>query len=192
MSVDLSATINRPFDLDAFVTTTRATLGQLTGSVPPELLIIAGRTYRQGQMVDPGAVVPRGSGTKLGDPDDASLGEPVSGRGYSVLRPDDLPDEVFFFVHDIRKYLPSDPLTAVFSPARTPVGVTVAAAAAISAAIEGGGEFVDLEIRFVEPPVGDPREFVEMTKRPSSDKPFARACLHWVRQFESLEGWPPG
>ncbi len=192
MSVDLSATIKRPSDLDAFVTTTRATLGQLTGSAPPELRVVAGRTYRQGQMVDPGAAVPCGSATTLGDPDDASLRAPAPGRGYWVLMPDDLPDEVRFFIHENREHLPFDPLTAVFSPARTPVGVTVAAAAAISAAIEGRGQLVDLEIRFVEPPVDDPRRFVEMTKRPPSDTPFARACLDWVRQFQSLDGWPPG
>jgi len=191
VSVDLSATINQPFDLDRFVSTAQTTLGQLTGTAPPDLQTISGRIYRRGQLVEPGAVVPRGSATTLGDRDDPSLSEPVSGRGYLVLKPDSLTDEVFFFVHDGRRHLPSEPLRAVFSPARTPVGVTLATSAAIAAAIEGRGELIDLEIRFVEPPVADPMEFVKMTMLPPREKPFGEACLDWVRQFENLEGWPP-
>jgi hypothetical protein len=191
VSVDLSATISQPFDLDTFVSATQTTLGQLTGTLPPDLVVIAGRTYRQGQLVDPGAEVPRGSATTLGDPDDVSLGEPVSGRGYFVLRLDGLPDEVFFFVYDGRKYRPADPLVANFSPSRTPVGVTVAISATIAAAIEGQGELIDLNIRFLESPVADPRQFVELTKLRPGDKPFRNACLDWVRQFDRLEGWPP-
>ncbi|WP_346048261.1 hypothetical protein [Actinomadura chokoriensis] len=57
-------------------------------------------------------------------------------------------------------------------------------------AIEGRGEFVD-ETRMLQPPVGDPRRFIEQTRLREPGDDFAVQCERFLRQFPDLGGWPP-
>lgn len=79
---------------------------------------------------------------------------------------------------------------AVFSPTRTCVGVVLPTALSLAAADRGCGDFVDLEIRMLEPGELDPARFVGRTRLAESETGFDVQCERFMRQFTRLAGWP--
>jgi len=100
---------------------------------------------------------------------------------FFVLKVDDFPDEVRFFVHHLPEPELRHGIRIVFSPTRTPVGVALATAAALAAAVSGQGELLDYDVNFVLPHITDPGRFIAAMKLTSESPDFSQACLQWVR-----------
>jgi hypothetical protein len=79
---------------------------------------------------------------------------------------------------------------AVFSPSRTCVGVVLATALSLAIAERARGDFVDNQIRMLDPGVSDPEAFVERTKLAEEGTDLDAQCELFMRQFARLEGWP--
>jgi hypothetical protein len=79
---------------------------------------------------------------------------------------------------------------AVVSPTRTCVGVVLATAVALGAAIASGGEFVDIELMMLDEPVEDPARFIESARLSGGAGDLAERCEQFMRQFPQLGGWP--
>lgn len=94
-------------------------------------------------------------------------------------------------VVDLTDVRDEDPrIEAVVSPTRTCVGVVLATAVALGAAVAGGGEFVDMEIVMLDGVAWDPDRFIELARLPDGIGDFAARCEQFMRQFPQLGGWP--
>ena len=198
MSVDLVGSIRNPVPLDLLVAAARDTLTQLLGlSAAPAIEVTARRRYQRGEVVDAGHLLSEDElaselvGTHLlGPPLERSSASFDFGlRGYH--------DFVRLMVFDHCDPLDPggednhvDAVDACFMPQRTCVGVLLATALALAAATRGDGEFVDIEISMLEPPVGDPVRVIELTKLPDAGDDFETRCVRYMRQFPNLDGWP--
>lgn len=199
MSVDLVGTMRAPVRLDVLVTSAHEVLARLLGlKTPPGIEVIAGRRYDQGRLVD--------AGRRL-SPDEMRsimIGEHV--RGPLFERPSTCHFEFETADGDGARLMEFDPcglsdpddapearnaVEACFSPHRTCAGVVMATALALAAAELGGGDFVDIEIMMLRPPVSRPDHVIELTRLPpDSGLDFAKCCEHYMRQFAHLNGWP--
>lgn len=183
--------MRRPFGLDALVKTSQGILVELLGvEVAPPVEVFAGRRYREGHRVDAGRRLARRElATEL-------VGDHISGplhRRSTLHFEFDIPstgDCARLMVID-RSEDVTEPVSGVFSPTRTCVGVVVATALALAAAVQGAGEFIDDEIKMLRPPVTDPRRVIERTRLPGRETDFAGRCERYLRQYPQLDGWPP-
>lgn len=190
MSVDIKATLPAPIALDAVLATARETMAELLGlPSAPALTVFADRRYRQGRPVAEGH---RLDGADLAA---ATLGRRPADLGFFEIEVDLTGDRAWLNVLD---YADTDepeddsyPIEAVFSPYRTCVGVVTAASLALAVALRTGGDFVDDEIRMLEPAVSDPRAVIERTRLNSaSPDDLAARAERYMRQFSRLSGWP--
>lgn len=196
MSVDLIATIRNPVALAEVLEAERGVLKMLlaTDSLP-DLVVVEGSEYERGVQVAPGhpmataelAAVMVGEAIPPG-PDG------LAGARFFELDVTGVEERtrimLFDFHYDDGKHEGDWPVQALASPTRSCVGVVVAAGFALAAAIEGRGEFID-ETRMSQPPVDDPRRFIEQTRLREPDDDFAAQCERFMRQFPDLGGWPP-
>lgn len=190
VSVDVGATISKSFPLWDLAAATGEVFGELAGTHAPEAVAAVGRRYEQGVEVEPGSLVAPDSPVCVGD--FATLSDPDRSVQHFELELRGHPDRVLALVVDHEELgWGGNGVTVDFSPHRTPVGVLLAVAAALASATVGSGEFVDLNIRFVDPPLSDPRTFIQRCRLERGDQPLASSALAWVRQFEHLGGWPP-
>jgi hypothetical protein len=83
-----------------------------------------------------------------------------------------------------------DAVDVCVSPHRTCVGLAVATALALAAAKLGNGDFIDIEIMMLQPPVSRPDRVIELTKLPDNGSDFVERCERYMRQFVHLNGWP--
>ena len=187
--MDLSATISTGFTLSALTLAAGELVGELAGTDAPEVLAVVGRRYHRGVEIDPGAAAPPGACIRVGDLGPSGAHRSVDRFDLELRSP---PDRARVRVVDHgRRGRGGDGTTMAISPQRTPVGVLLATAAALAAATVGEGEFVDLDLRLVDPPITDPQAFVDRTRLQPTDLPLAAAALAWVRRFEHLGAWPP-
>ncbi|WP_143228342.1 hypothetical protein [Actinomadura meyerae] len=194
--MDLTATVRRPVALAQVLEAERDVLKMLlaTDSLP-DLVVVDGRKHERGIQVAPGhpmtaaelATVMVGEAITPG-PDG------VSGARFFELDVTGFEERTgimfFDFHYDGGEDEENLPVQASVSPTRTCVGVVVAAGFALAAAIEGRGEFID-ETRMLQPPVDDPRLFIEQTRLREAGNDFATQCERFLRQFPTLAGWPP-
>lgn len=178
MSVDLEATLRTPITLAVLIDRTRNVLADLLGGVEvPYLAVLTDR--RRGRALGPAGLSA------------AVIGEPIEpdqdGLSGSVFYDIDIPatgDGVRLMVIDfIGEASIDDDRHAVFSPSRTPVGITVATGLALATAQLGDGEFVDDEIRMLTPPVRDPDEVISRTRLEGPADDFVGQCTKYLRQF---------
>ncbi|WP_328835092.1 hypothetical protein [Streptomyces europaeiscabiei] len=199
MSVDFVGTMHAPVPLDALVATTRETLVRLLGlRTVPVIDVIADRRFDQGSLVDAGRCL---RGQELGG---VLVGERVPGLSAEDPGERDFAfcvagsrDMVRLMMFDPHVHLGHDgphdkrePVEAVFSPARTCVGVVTAAALALAAGSLGDGEFIDAEVSLLQVPESNPARMIELTRLPDLGDDFAARCERFMRQFARLNGWP--
>jgi hypothetical protein len=100
-------------------------------------------------------------------------------------------DRAYVMVIDLTDVRGTDPgIEAAVSPTRTCVGVVLATAVALGAAIASGGKFVDVEIVMLDGVAWDPARFIELAGLPDGVGDFAARCEQFMRQFPQLGGWP--
>lgn len=195
MSVDLTAALRVPITLAATLSQTRSTLCDLLGTLDvPDLTIFAERQYQQGVQTDPGRRLDTAelATTIIGDP----IAADETGQSGSIHFEIDVPttgDSVRLTVIDYHHEQFDEnrrQREAVFSPTRTCVGVVVATALALATAQLTHGEYIDEEIRMLQPEVHEPEQVIQHTQLPKSDTDFATQCEKYLRQFPNLEGWP--
>lgn len=189
MSVDIKATIPAPVALDAVVATARETMADLLGlPSAPALTVFADRRYRLGRPVD--------EGRRLAEADLAAetLGRRPAEPGFFEVEVELTGDRTWLNVMDYADLDEPDeeslPIEAVLSPYRTCVGVVTAASFALAVALCAGGDFVDDEIRMLDPAESDPRAVIERTRLKASADDLAVRAERYMRQFARLSGWP--
>jgi hypothetical protein len=179
VSVDLYGTVQEPVSFATVVDVAHATMCKLLGlESAPAIEVFAGPRYEQGHLLD--------AGRRMSDEDLAA--DLIGGRmsaGHFDVRLADRGDLARFFVA-----LDEGMVDAVFSPTRTCVGVVLAASLSLVAAARGCGQFVDLEIRMLEPDEPCPDLFVERTRLTEQGTDFDIQCERFMRQFARLDGWP--
>lgn len=179
VSVDLFATVQRPVGFELLVATARATIRRLLAlDVVPAIDVFADEHDGQGRRLRPGR---RLAASEL-------TAETIGGRmsaGCFDFRVATSGDLARFFVAPDEGML-----DAVFTPTRTCVGVVVATALALATALHGCGEFIDLEIRMLDPGESDPEAMIEQTRLVDPGADFAAQCERYMRQFARLNGWP--
>lgn len=199
MSVDLVGTMHAPVPLDVLVAAARETLARLLGlNAVPVIDVMADRKFDQGHLVDTGRhlrhrehgavlIGERSTGSQGECPSERDLGFCVAGLG----------DTVRLLVYDPWELLDPEaphervePVEAVFSPARTCVGVVTATALALTAGSLGKGEFVDAEISMLPSPEPDPSRMIELTRLSDRGDDLVPRCERFMRQFARLNGWP--
>jgi hypothetical protein len=184
MSVDLVGTMRGAVRLDELVTTARETLGQLLGlTETPIIEVTAGRRYEQGRLVDRGHRL--SADEMLSDVVDECERQSAGCLEFTTADGDGA--RLLVFEESLTT---PDAVDACFSPHRTCVGVVVATALALAAARLGGGDFVDVEIMMLQPPVAQPDRVIQLTRLADSELDFAQRCESYLRQFTHLRGWP--
>ena len=179
VSVDLSATVQSPTTLAVVVSTARSMLRELLGlESVPSIDVFADPRFDQGRQIHPGQRL------STADLESETIGGRMS-AGYFEFRVGRNGDKAWFFVADDEGMV-----DAVFSPMRTCVGVVLATALSLAAAHHGHGEFLDLEIRMLEPGESDPEAILARTKLTEPGSEFATQCERYMRQFTRLNGWP--
>lgn len=190
VSVDVVGTMRRPVGLGVLVETAQRMLARLLGMEgAPSIEVFADRRYEEGRRVDAGH---RLTGEAL---EAVLIGNHLPGP--VLERPTlhfefEIPetgDGVWLMVIDHSEQ-PAEPVDAIFSPCRTCAGVVLATVLALAAAEQGGGEFLDEEIRMLRPPITDPRQVIEHTRLQDERDDFAARCRRYMRQFPQLGGWP--
>jgi hypothetical protein len=191
VSVDLVARLRRRFSMAALVGGTDEILRELLGDRPcPELTVHTDRRYERGVRIADGR---RLSAAELHA---VVVGADLAGPEYGRFGPryeievGDTGDGAWFVVGaftDVR----GERVEAICSPRRTCVGVVVATAVALAAAERGGGEFVDIQVAMLRPPVQDPRDAIASMRLTDPGTGFLAQCARFMRQYEHLNGWPP-
>ena len=59
-----------------------------------------------------------------------------------------------------------------------------------ASADHGCGEFLDLEIRMIDPLESEPSIFTQCTRLKERGTDFDLQCERYLRQFTRLDGWP--
>ncbi|MBW8484019.1 hypothetical protein [Actinomadura parmotrematis] len=160
MSVDLIATVPGPIALTALLRTAHDVLGTLPAALAPPALTVA---------APPGTL----------------LGERLSAHSLDLIA-DGYRERTSLL---LLAHRPEDPVELSASPTRTCVGVVLAAAIALAAAIEGHGEFI-AEIPLLPAPITDPHRFIERTRLHDPGEDFATQCEKYLRGLPNLKGRP--
>lgn len=192
MSVDVGATVVSPFPVAALLNSMQRVMSELIGAEAPPVTAIDGRVRARGELVREGRRLPPDSAEMLGDriprnPDGrfGSRHLELVVAGHHEL--------VWLMVMDFdwEDQLGDCPsgVSVTFSPMRTCLAVVTALSGALAAAIEGGGELIEFQIRFPDSPEADARAFIEGTRLPPSLESFEKCCVTFMRQFAALEGW---
>jgi hypothetical protein len=189
MSADLVAHLRTPFTLAALITTADEILAELLGGWPgPALTVHTGRRYTQGKRV--------ADGRRLSASELESTIVNADLEALYEITVDDLEDGTWFSVvtffddpDDLDE--PEERVEAICSPHRTCVGVVIATSVALAAAQCGNGEFIDIEIALLRPPVHDPRSAIAAMRLSDPGTDLLARCTAFIRQFEQLNGWPP-
>jgi hypothetical protein len=184
MSVDLVATLREPINLAALTAAARAILTELLG-VQDVLAVAVHKDW-----IAPGARLSESQLTA------ARIGEHIDGAQYGradpnhyVINVDKTGDRAWLMVMDFSTH-DTKHVEAIFTPTRTCVGVVTATALALAAASCGGGEFVDEQIRMLQPSEPDVRRVIERTRLTNGETALAVGCARYMRQFGHLNGWP--
>ncbi|KJK42986.1 hypothetical protein UK23_35015 [Lentzea aerocolonigenes] len=182
MSVDLWATMRAPISLMDLVVGARETTGLLLGvDDPPVIEVLVDRQWSGDELVHPGR---RLAASELRS---EVVGEHPGEVDTSARR-------WFRFAistGDGASAVAFDHVDPSFRPDRTCAGVVIATALALTCAVRGGGEFVDINIFMLEPPESDPERVIELTRLPDTGQDFIRRCERYMRQFANQNGWPP-
>lgn len=179
MAVDLCATVQEPISLATVLAAANSAMRELLHlESVPAIAVFAAPRYEQGRLVDPGQ--PCSAQTLASD----MIGGPMS-AGHYDFRLTDRADLARFFVAQDEGMV-----DAVFSPTRTCVGVVLATALSLAAADHGCGEFLDLEIRMLDPLESEPSIFTQCTRLTERGTDFDLQCERYLRQFSRLDGWP--
>lgn len=179
MSVDLCATVQEPISLATVVSAANAAMRNLLHlESVPAIAVFAAPRYEQGRQIDPGQLC---SGETLASD---TIGGRMSAGNYDFHLADRADLARFFVAQD------EGMVDAVFSPTRTCVGVVLATALSLAAADHGCGEFLDLEIRMIDPIVSEPSIFAHSTRLKEPGTDFDLQCERYLRQFTRLNGWP--
>jgi len=179
VSVDLFATVQSPTTFAVVVSSARSMMCELLGlRAVPTIEVFADPRYDRGREVHSGRLL-----------SEANLGaEMIGGRmsaGYFKFRLDLTGDAAWFFVTEDEGMV-----DAVFTPMRTCTGVVLATALSLAAARHECGEFLDLEIRMLEPGESDPEAMLARTRLTAPGTGFAAQCERYMRQFTPLNDWP--
>lgn len=182
VTVDLVGTMRTPISLDELVTAAGETLRRLLGLAAVPVIEVIDGGHRLSAPELRSAVI---GGHVPGPLFEQSIArrfdfETPGGDGARLM--------VYDRCHDQDEH---DVVDACFSPQRTCTGVVVATALALAAAELGGGEFVDINIMMLEPPVSEPDQVIELTRLPDTGSDFGDRCERYLRQFANLAGWPP-
>jgi hypothetical protein len=192
VSVDVVGVLAKPVSLASVLECAGAAMKALLGlDATPSLIVIDDRRVQEHARVprrEPGA---EGlAGMMIGDRIPAG----PNGRAGSLAF------EVGLVGANDRAYVMVIDLTAaggaggcveaVVSPSRTCVGVVLATAVALGAAIASGGEFVDIELMMLDEPVEDPARFIKVACLSGGGGDLAERCELFMRQFPHLGGWP--
>ncbi len=171
--------MQEPVSIATVVGAARATMCELLGlNSVPAIEVFADPRYDQGHRLDPGR--------RMSEADQAA--DMIGGRmsaGHFEFRLTGRGDMARFFAFEDEGML-----DAVFSPTRTCAGLVLATALSLAAAHHGCGQFVDLQIRMLDPAEPDPEAFVARTKLAEQGTGFGVQCELFMRQFERLNGWP--
>jgi hypothetical protein len=182
MSVDHFATLPRPVSLAAVVDSARATLTELLAlAAPPDLSVTHSVIDEQRAAIRPGRPL------LVAELHDVVFGRP--GGDQDVLITAGGEDAAWLMDGEFHPHGEEGMVLSV-SPSRTCVGVALATAVALAAALVSGGDFIDGEIRMLRPAVRDPRSVVDRTRLTSSSPDLASAAEKYLRQFPHLGGWP--
>lgn len=179
MSVDLCATVQEPISLATVVSAADAAMRNLLHlESVPAITVFAAPRYEHGRRICLGQLC--SVEALAGD----MIGGEMSAGNYDFHLAEHA-DLARFFV------APDDGMVdAVFSPTRTCVGVVLATALGLAAADHGCGEFLDLEIRMLDPIVSEPTIFAHSTRLKEPGTDFDLQCERYLRQFTRLDGWP--
>lgn len=179
MSVDLCATVPEPISLATVLAAANTAMRELLSlESAPAIAVFAAPRYEQGRRVHPG--LPCSAEILAND----TIGGRMSAEQYD-FRLTGRADLARFVVEQ-----DDGMVDAVFSPTRTCVGVVLATALSLAAADHGCGEFLDLEIRMIDPPESEPTIFTERTRLKERGADFDSQCERYIRQFTRLDGWP--
>lgn len=179
MSVDLCATVQEPISLATVVSAANTTMRTLLHlESVPAIAVFAATRHEQGRRIDPGRLC--SVETLASD----VIGGRMSAGNYDFRLADHAELTRFFVAQD------EGMVNAVFSPARTCVGIVLATALSLAAADHGCGEFLDLEIRMLDPIVSEPSIFAQSTRLKEPGTDFDLQCQRYLRQFSRLNGWP--
>jgi hypothetical protein len=193
VSVDVVAELARPIALASVLEHAAEALKALLGlESVPELEVLDGRRaddrlrVPSGRRLSPERLATMVIGDRIPPPEGGGVGSLSF-----VVRIAGAEDRAFVTVIDLtRVQRPEPSVQAVVSPTRTCVGVVLATAVALGAAIAAGGEFVDLEIVMLDGVVWDPTRFIERARLSDGIGDLASRCEQFMRQFPRLEGWP--
>ncbi|MBF9127699.1 hypothetical protein I0C86_01615 [Plantactinospora sp. S1510] len=192
MSVDLQATMPVAFSVAALVSTTRDVLTELLGGCSvPAIVVRTDRRWDRGRLVDPGRVlIPAEQETAVVGADLVGADYARSGPDYRLVVGDE-DDGASLHASEYPAYPEFDePARTVLwcTPDRTCVGVTVGAAVTLAAAIRGGGQIEECQLRLF--PVVDPRAAMQALRLPDAEAGFVDQCVRFVRAIDTLNGWP--
>lgn len=193
MSVDVVGVLAKPVSLASVLERTVEALKALLGlDVVPELAVIDGWHVKEHLRVSSGQLLDAKSleAMVIGDRIPAAAGEMAGSLTFEV----DLvgvKDRAFVMVTDLTVVEAVEPcIEAIVSPTRTCVGVVLATAVALGAAIASDGEFVDIEIVMLDGVAWEPAHFIELARLTEGVGDFGERCEQFMRQFPHLEGWP--
>lgn len=185
MSVDLSATVREPVGLANVVSGARSMLGELLGlAAVPEIVVFAEPRFDSGRRVHPEQ--PMGAAELAAQ----TIGGETTAGHYDVCLADH-DDAAWLNVFHLRD---EDAVQVTVSPTRTCAGVVLATALSLAAAQGGRGDFVDDQIRMLDPGEMDPAIFIARTRLSGTGLgtgvAFDSRCEQFMRQFARLGGWP--
>jgi hypothetical protein len=176
VSIDLCATVQEPISLATVLAAANTAMRELLHlESAPAIAVFAAPRYEQGRLVDPG--LPCSVESLAND----MIGGRMSAGHYDFRLANRADLARFFVVQD------EGMVDAVFSPTRTCAGVVLATALSLAAADHGCGEFLDLEIRMIDPPVTEPSIFAQSTKLKEQGVDFELQCERYMRQFVRLD-----
>lgn len=193
MSVDLQATLPSAFySVATLVTTTREILTELLGGCPvPAIAVMTDRRHvPDGETAWDRVLAPAEREAVIVGADLVGPEYYRSGPDYRLVVGDDNDGASFH-----ASAYPADPeydepaRTVLWcDPDRTCVGVAVAAAITLAAAIRGGGQIDECQLDLF--PVVDPHAATRALRLPDAGTGFVDQCVRFVRAIDALNGWP--